>query len=1312
MAVDPSSNDSEMLAALAAFIPIDRRRAMAKGAELPAVAAGAALFADISGFTPLTETLVRALGPQRGAEELTHFLNRVYDALVAELYLYGGSVIYFSGDAITCWLDGDDGRRAIACGLAMQRAMTQFAAIPTPGGEVVSLAVKAAVAAGAVRRFVVGDPAIQLIDVVAGRTLERIAAAERVAQKGDVVVDAATAEALGALLTNVQWRIDEAQGDRVAVVASLAAQVDPNPWPIAAGDVLQEHTIRQWLLPAVYQRLRAGSGEFLAELRPAVVLFLRFSGLDFEQDETVAGKLDAYIRWIQGIFSRLEGTLLQLIIGDKGSYLYGAFGAPLAHEDDDIRAVSAAFELASPPEEFAHVGVPAIGISRGRMRTGAYGARDARTYGVLGDETNMAARLMQAAAPGQILVSDAVQQAAAGIARFERLPPLRVKGKSKPVTVYTALDPIDHRTLRLREPRYTLPMVGREAELDVIAQRLALAHRGNGQLVGVTAEAGMGKSRLVAEAIRLAQEQSVVAYGGECQSYGSTVGYHVWQGIWRGLFGLEESWTVEQQIAALEAALVRIDPALLPRVPLLGTVLNLSVPDSELTRSFDAKLRKSSLEALLVDCLQALAARSPLLLVLEDCHWIDALSQDLVEALGRAAANLPVIMVLSYRPSDSQDHAHNRWESLPHFTEIRLNYFSAHEAGQLIQLKLAQLDGAHVGVPAELVERITARADGNPFYIEELINYIRDRGIDPRDSAAIERLELPTSLHSLILSRIDRLGERQKVVLKVASILGRRVQADWLSRTYRQLGDTQEVRACLDSLSTVDLLPLDQPEPDLVYIFKHVVTQEVAYESLPYAQRATLHAQFGRFIEDTYGETLDQYVSLLAFHYERTEDLDKKCHYLLRAGEASQAAFANATAVGYYRRLLALLSDAARAPVLFRLGQVMDLMGDWSEADDLYRQALDLAMRGEDRSGEATGLRALGWLRRKQGKYQEAAGYLTQAHTAFEQMGDLAEVSQVSTDIGEVARQLGAYAEAKTWYEQGLRLAESQGEAEQFLRAQALALKGAGTLANQQGERSTARALYERSLALYQEIGDRPAVAVLLNNVGVAIRHQGDYDAARAMTEESLAVFREIGDRWSMGQLLNNLGCVAGDMGDYPAARRLLEESLTIRRQLGDRGGLALSLNSLGDVLLDEGEHAAARPLLVESLSINWELGDRGAVAYLLDDFAALATAEAQAGRALILAGAAAAAHEATGAALSQAERERFDRLLQPARRALADQRAGELEAAGRAMQMQDAVAFALAVEHDSKQGPEGAGDTVPVAEPTFTGTRADQDGE
>ncbi|MBV7328667.1 adenylate/guanylate cyclase domain-containing protein [Chloroflexi bacterium TSY] len=223
MASNQSVNQSS------AYIPMDRRLALAEGRELPQRTHGAALFADISGFTPLTEALAVELGPRRGAEELTLHLNRVYDALIGELHRYGGSVIGFSGDAITCWLDGDNGHRATSAALAMQTAMAQFAEIQTASGRVITLTMKAAVVTGPVIRFVVGDPAYRRFDTMAGTTLERLAAAENTADSGDVVVDEAVVNNLGDGLEIAEWRIEEESGQRFAAVTALTAAAPETP---------------------------------------------------------------------------------------------------------------------------------------------------------------------------------------------------------------------------------------------------------------------------------------------------------------------------------------------------------------------------------------------------------------------------------------------------------------------------------------------------------------------------------------------------------------------------------------------------------------------------------------------------------------------------------------------------------------------------------------------------------------------------------------------------------------------------------------------------------------------------------------------------------------------------------------------------------------------------------------------------------------------------------------------------------------------------------------------------------------------------
>ncbi len=1218
----------------AAYVPVDRRLALERGTPLPERTVGAALFADLSGFTPLTEALAAELGPKRGAEEVTGYLNRIYDALVAELYRYGGSVIGFAGDGMTCWLDGDDGRRAVTAGLAMQAAMRQFAEVRTLSGLVISLSLKVGIAVGPARRFLVGDPDYVLVDTMAGDTLARMAAAEEHATRGEVVLDERDVVAIRDIVKVAEQRVDDVSGVGFVVVTGISVPVAATPWQEPATDGASETQWDEWLLPAVRRRLRVGEGEFLAELRPAVALFLRFSGIAYDEDDAAPQKLDRFIREAQHIFMRYDGSLIQLTIGDKGSYLYAAFGAPIAHEDDAVRAAAAALDLLAMSASLPYLEPVQIGVTQGRLRTGAYGSQVCRTYGALGDTVNLAARLMSAAPPGQILVSEVTRAATGDTFTWETMPSLRVKGKSEPVAVSRLIGRKTNQAVRLQEPRYHVPMVGRTEELAVVDEKLRLVCGGKGQVVGITAEAGMGKSRLAAEIIRRANDVGLVGLAGECQSFGTHTSYLVWQGVWRAFFGLDSSMPVEEQVAAAEAALVHLDPSLAPRLPLLGAVLNLPIPDNDLTASLDAKLRKSALEGLLVDALRARVTAGPLLIILEDCHWIDPLSMDLLGVVARAIADLPVLLLVLYRPPERDRTGALPFESLPYFTELALSAFSPEEAERLIDLKLRQFFGEDSVVPADVAAEITQRASGNPFYIEETLNYLRSLDIDPRDVERLREVDLPTSITSLILSRIDKLDEHQQIAIRVASVIGRLFPAAMLWGVSRELRDAATVRRALEMLSELELTPLDTPDPELTYLFKHVMTQQVAYESLPYGTRATLHGQIGGYIETTHGDSLDQYLDLLAFHFDRSTNTAKRREYLLRAGAAAHAAYANRSAIDYYSRALPLVDAEERPFVLFRLGEALDVVGEWQRAEKAYRETLEAA----------------------------------------QQVGQSAMQARSEVALGELQRKQGNYAAAAEWYARSLETSHRSGDQAGIAKATI----SAGTLASQQGDYVTAMDLYEKSLAIRRQLNDQASSANALNNMGIVARAQGDYDKARHLHQEALAIRREIGDRRGMAFSLINLGNVALDMGAYDEADAYMEEALTLWRQIGDRSLIGNSLNNLGNLTRERGDVARARELYRESLAINRELGDKWAIAYLLEDIACLAAAQGHAEQAIRLAGAAATLREAIGAPLSAAERAKLDRSLALAREALGEGAAATL-AAGRGLTLDEATAEALA---------------------------------
>jgi len=1240
---------------LSAYIPQDRRIALAHGLELPDRTAGAALFADISGFTPLTEALVQALGPQRSAEELSRWLNLIYDALIAEIERYRGSVLIFSGDAITCWFDNQGSQseeyqpdiaseqlgpshltpavlRATACAFAMQQTMQQFAKVAVQGVGAFSLAIKIAVAAGSVRRFIVGDPTIQTIDVLAGKTIDRLAVGEHHAEKGDIVLDDQAVAALGDQVSIVEWRTDQETNTRFAVTNKLNRIVEPTPWPPLSTVTLNVEQIQPWTLPPVYDRLTSGMGDFLTELRPTIALFLHFSGIDYDNDPQAQSKLDAYIRAVQRILARYNSYLLNLTIGDKGSYLYASFGAPLAYEDDATRSVSAALELRDLKMEY--ITNVQIGVSQGRARTGSYGGVNRRTYSALGDDINLAARLMQNAPVGEALITSRVRKATIAFT-WEELAPIQVKGKTQPITVYRLIGEPKHRTVHFHEPKYALPMVGREAELALIEQKFDAALAGHGQILGITAEVGMGKTRLVVEVIGIARRRSMLGYSGECQSYGTNTSYLVWQNIWQGFFGLDPAWPLHQQIQTLEDELTQINPTLLPRLPLLGAVLNLQIPDNELTETFSTKLRKESLEALLVDCLRSRTHETPLLIVLEDCQWLDPLSHDLLEVISRAVADLPVVVTFAYRPPQLKQQITSHINQLTYFTEIELVNLQAGEVGQLVSLKLAQIYGEKIEMLPALSERISARAEGNPFYIEELINYLHDRNINPQQSDVLEQIDLPTSLYSLVLSRIDQLSENQKTLLKMASVIGRFFHVAMLWGISNQFGDEEQVRNHLEILSKLELTILDAPEPELAYLFKHVLTQEIAYETLPFATRAVLHEQIGEYIEKTYQSVITQYVYLLAHHFGHSENKEKMCDYLLKAGEQAQANYANRDAVSYYERLLPILTDEKRLDVLLKLGRVLELEGNWTAADEQYRQCLKIAEQYDDRQKQGMAQFSIAELLRKHSRYPEAAMWYEKGLLSFELVQDRGGVAKILNSFGTLSVHQGKYEDAQRYYRSALEIRQALNHPLEIGNI----INNMSLLAQLKGNLTEARALQEESLNIRREIGNKWAIAISLNNIGYIALDQGELSEARSRLEEAVAIQREIGDKWAIANALNNLGNAVRDLGDYPTSYKYYKESLRLNQELGDQQALAYVLEDLGGMLALQGDYPE---------------------------------------RALKLVASAATIRKSIGAPLSSTEQTKLDHMLTSAHKALPDTEATAAWNEGQSMDLDEVVQQAL----------------------------------
>jgi predicted ATPase/class 3 adenylate cyclase len=1173
------------------YLPQDRIRALANNTPLSDRTRGAALFADISGFTALTEVLRDVLGLRRGAEELSQRLEAVYTTLIGEIERHGGSVISFAGDSLLCWFDevgvgeqklgsarSSPSALAVSCGLALQRLMRAYANVTPPEMPAAALTLKVAIASGPARRFVVGDPHIQAMDVLAGTTIRRTALGEHLAQQGNVVIDEATAMALGHSLTIQEWRSDTNSSERFAVITALSQPIEtPVVTALEIGDRLSE-ALRAWVHAPVYERERSGQGAFLTEFRPCITLFVRFTGIDF--DSHAAGThLDAFVGLAQQIAARHGGTLLDLTIGDKGSYVYVNFGVFSTYEDDARRAANAALELRDATRQLDFLLPLQIGMTQGVLRVGPYGGQTRKTFGALGDDVNLAARLMMSAALGEILLSSHAHKPVERFFVFEPRSPISIKGKAEPLPIFALTGERRQRAIRLQEPAYSLPMVGRQSELGIVNSTLELALAGKSQVIGIVAEAGMGKSRLVAEVIRLAHKKGFVGFGGACQSDGINTPYLAWKSIWSAFFDVNPSAPLRRQIRNLEGEIEDRAPDRVQAMPLLNNVLDLEIPENDFTRSLEPQYRKSALHAMFEDCLRAASHETPLLIVVDDLQWVDALSHDLLDEMAKALADCPIAFVVAYRPQHLERLRLQspRHEGLPQFTRIELHELSRAEGEQVIRAKIAQLYPARTGaIPGELVDKLMARAQGNPFYLEELLNLLRDRGLDPRDARVLENIELPDSLHTLVLSRLDQLSEREKTTLRAASIIGRFFRALWLAGYYPALGELPQVKVDLDQLAQMDITPLES-EPELAYLFRHIVMHEVTYESLSYALRAQLHEALAQYLEKQIEQGAVTEASLLdtlVYHYTHSGNQAKQRAYLAKAVTNALEISAYNTALGYLTRLwdLTPAGDPARFALALHLAEAHFHLGDLPVARAALEQAQAAATNDAER---ALALAIVAEMMSSFGDYAGAQRILEQAIPLARASNNHLTLCRALYALGDVYWHVSRLEEATLALKESLALARELGDVTREL----FALNRLATVVSP-SDRAEAVRLYRQVHTRALAVGNRERAMVALNNLGADASRGRQWAAARDYDQQALALAREIGTQADIALFLMNLAFADIHLGGLGAARAALREGLALALRLGALSVMVTAVSDFADLAHAEGRTDRALALL------------------------------------------------------------------------------------------------------------------------------------
>ena len=889
--------------------------------------------------------------------------------------------------------------------------------------------------------------------------------------------------------------------------------------------------------------------------------------------DLVRAFLDASLAEIR----RFGGTAPQF----TGDGFMALFGAPLTHEDHVRRALLAALAVqraldeggAMAGREFDELEVR-IGIHTGPVVFGPVADNLSMDYTAIGDTANLAARLQQVAEPGIILISEATRSLAEGYARVEPVGPLILKGKAEPIPAYRLLD-VSHRRSGLREslaPR-TAVFVDRESELAILNNFLRQVENWHGRVVGLVGEPGIGKSRLLAEFRRQVADGRASWVEGRCLSYGTGIPYLLVLDLLRSTCGILETDTPDTVVDKVHVGLREVGmdadedgPVLLHllEVKNVGETPALSNPEAIKSKAFET-LRQLTVKR---------SIQRPLVVVLEDLHWIDKISEEFVGFLAESVRDARVLMLATYRPGyhppwiDKSCAGQMPLQPLPQDDSIRM-VRSVLQVEQLVDL---------------VTQEIVAKADGNPFFLEQLALHAgeaRDLRTD---------LMVPNTIHDVVMARIDRLPDQTKRTLQMAAVIGREFPLRLLSAVWRGSGSLEEQ---LRELTRLEFVYERAETEDLIYVFRHALTQETAYGSLLERHRRIYHGAIGRALEELFTGRSDEVAELLALHFARSDEAEKSIDYATLAGEKSQRHWANNEALTYFSdalNRLDLLPDTEanrvrRIDAVIKQAEVKFALGKHAEHIEALDQIADLVHQADDPRRRTT------WH-----YWQGFLGILTggEPDTAIDHCNMAAKLA---ADAG--LDEIKAYAEsclAEIYLFVG-RLRETIEIGERALAS----FEACGNLwwawrticrlnpaANALGDWEASFSYCRRALQYGEVLGDLRIKVVGLWRMGATYVHQGDPQTAVQYCDEALALgplpFDAAMAKAVRGYGKIKLGLVDAGIADLSEAVRWFEKS-------GLRYSHGRYSLFLAEGFLRRGDRTAARPVIGALLETSRALG-------------------------------------------------------------------------------------------------------------------------
>ncbi|HKZ19102.1 MAG TPA: adenylate/guanylate cyclase domain-containing protein [Acidimicrobiia bacterium] len=1138
---------------------------------------GSLLFVDISGFTNLSERLARR--GRIGAEELTSVLDRIFGRMLEVSSDRGGSLIKFGGDALLLLFDSEDHvMQACAAAVEMRAALREASKEKTSVGRI-NLKMSSGIHTGTVDFFLVGSSHRELI--VTGPVATVTTQMESTAEAGEILVSPEVRAQLPADFVGKQkgdgWILRKVRISH-SPVSSRA------PIPTGRLSELVPRALRETLASPVVE----------SEHRMASIAFVKFKGIDEllanEGHERVADQLELLIEAVQGAADKEDVTFLASDIDADGGKVILVSGVPESRHDDEGRLLRAARQVVETDLALSL----RIGVNRGHVFAGRVGAPFRRTYTIMGDSVNLAARLMAAASPGMIYSTSSVLDRSSTLFRAEPLEPFKVKGKDQPVTAYAVQEETG---VRPPELEHELPFHGRNAELEMLVSIVTTcAAIGRGGMMTLTGETGVGKSRLISEVIERCPGLATLLI--QAEPNGRENAYWALRDPLRRVVGIERG-SQAAMAEGLRSRIAAIAPDLMGALPLLGDALHIEIPDTPDTSAIDPQFRPERTADAVIKLIES-TNRGPFIVIAEDGQWLDDASLGALKRLGTAAESKPWSVIVTAVTGKGDFEPIGQEIVLKPLTPDAIRQIAI-EATAAAPLRPHELDN------------VVARADGNPLFLAEILRVIRDTGSADR---------LPDSLDEVVSREIDTLPPLTRQLLRYASVLGRSFRRPVLDEFLEPDG----VR--IDDATELELARFIERKPDGRMQFRHVVVHDVAYEGLSYRRRRELHNRAGHVIERMAGADTDAVAEYLATHYSLSGAQEKVWHYARVAADRAKKAYANTEAAAHYRRAaeagrhLSDVDSSQLADVWILIGEVNELSGQMEASRDAYSRAFQLDSSDPVRRAEIYLRRAGTWM--SSGKFAQAMRNVTlgrkqllwdvqprgesmlarlnafeasvqaasgRPEPALEAANRAVESALATREEEPLARAYGVLDWAN--FVLGRDEPRKGPEAIEILRrlskleASVGVINNMGAFAYLEGKWNEAIDWYRQAIDAAERAGDVLGAAITRANMAEVLVSQRRCDEALLYLEEAERTFRASNADLIIALRRLQSGRAALGVGDYDRAISVLESLFADQLAEGEAMEEPTSAVSLGEALLAVGrpEETLARLNSIETIA-------------------------------------------------------------------------------------------------------------------------------